>query len=124
MHKSLHLIMKLAASFGLLAILFMPAKVSAQYYENFDNLTLGSTPEDGSYNGNGITWYYQNCRGDVEINESKAITLGADGVYSDLRCYEITGRIQYLSFDYMQTGPSPATIDVVVNGDYSICNIV
>ncbi len=119
MQKSLHLLMKFAASLTLLAILIVPTQALAQTYENFDNLALGSTPGNGGYIGNnGNPWPYINCRGDVEIT-GKAITMGVNGAYSNLTGYEITGNLQTLSFDYMQVGPDPATVYIIFNnGDY------
>ena len=107
---------KIAATFFvLLAIMTMPTLAVAQTYENFDNLILGSTPDDGSYIGNnGNPWIYYNCRGDVPIT-GKAITLGAGAGSSNLTCSEITGYLFTLKFDFMQVGSELATVIVQVN---------
>ncbi|HZK08428.1 MAG TPA: hypothetical protein VFC92_09525, partial [Bacteroidales bacterium] len=109
---------KIAATFVLLAIMTMPALALAQTYENFDNLPQGSTPGDDSYIGNnGNPWYYKNCRGDVPI-DGKAITLVGGATNSYIYCYEMSGNLQTLSFDYMQVGSDPVQVLVFVGGIY------
>lgn len=118
MYSLLHLSSRIAASMVLLAIFTLSAPAEAQNYENFDNLVLGNTPGDGDFWGqNTNPWTYQNCRGDVPIT-GKAITLVAGGNYARLTCVEITGVLQTLSFDYMQVGPNPATVFVLIDGDW------
>ncbi len=114
MHSFLHFSSKMAATIMLLMILAPSAQVLAQNYENFDNLTLGSTPGDGSFVGVSVPWNYYNCRGDVEIT-GKAITLGVGGTTSSLTCYYMPQDIQTISFDLMQVGPNPATVFIRVN---------
>ena len=117
MQKSLHLFMKLSASLILMAIMVLPSQALAQFntFENFNNLTLGSTPGDGSFMGqNSMPWYYYNCRGDVPII-GNALTLGVGGTTSSLTCYQLDGSAQNISFDLMQVGPDAATVFVLVN---------
>lgn len=115
MRNPLHLSMKIAASFVLMAILSMSSLAWAQNYENFNNLDLSNTPGNGSFLGqNSVPWYYYNCRGDVPIN-GNAITLGVGGTTSSLTCYNIDGTALNISFDLMQVGPDAATIYVYVN---------
>lgn len=115
MRSPLRISMKITAAIILLAVIAMSSPVLAQNYENFDNLTLGSTPGDGSFMGkNMVPWYYYNCRGDVPIT-GKAITLGVGGTTSSLTCYQMPLDIQSISFDLMQVGPEAATVFVLVN---------
>lgn len=114
MNHLLHFSSKIAATLILLAILTVPALALAQNYENFDNLTLGSTPGNGSFFGVSVPWNYYNCRGDVPIT-GKAITLGVGGTTSSLTCYQMPQGIQSINFDLMQVGPNPATVYVRVD---------
>lgn len=92
------------------------------YKETFDNLNhTGTNHTTGSFLGNyGITWYYQDTRGDVGnyAIEGKGIVIRRSNGYSKVYGKGIPGGIGSFSVDLKKffTTTDPRTVELVING--------